>query len=392
MPLDLTNIRGIMIGILEVLAPEIFTQHVGSDNRTFRCSESFVGRFVKRQLRWSKRKGTQAGQKLPANASEQMKSHAFRLAIDIRDHSIPACCCANCDQTGNTYSQPGACTYDPIGTNQVTIVGKEDKRAFTIMVGVSMSGEVLPFQIMYAGKTPTSLPGINDPKSEFKAANNDAKKLGFRFEPSGVPGNHWSNITTMKSYVRNVLSVYFDKQRTLLKRKNQVCLWIIDCWSVHRSQEFRNWMQESYPWILVRYVPGGCTGVFQPCDVGIQRILKHAMKKTALSHIVKETVAHLNNNEDPGTILLAKTIGVLRNRSVEWLVNGYNAINKPEVVKKVHTPSFHPQRTRTYESSDTQLGLGVVQSWRDQSLVRMFDVSRSSSGPGRPSQYRPKTS
>ena len=59
------------------------------------------------------------------------------------------------------------------------------------------------------------------------------------------------------------------------------------------------------------------------------------MKKTALSHIVKETVAHLNNNKDPGMILLTKTIGVLRNRSVEWLVNGFNTINKSEVVKKV---------------------------------------------------------
>ena len=347
MPLDLTNIRGLMIGILEARVPEIFDQRVGADGGTFRCSEAFVGRFVNRKLGWSKRKGTQAGQKLPADAQDQMKNHAFRLAIDIRDYSIPACCCANCDQTGFTYGQPGESTYDPIGTNQVTIVGKEDKRAFTIMAGVSMSGEALPFQIMYAGMTAASLPTINDPKSEFKAANDEAKRLRFRFEPTRVTGNHWSNIGTMKSYVSNVLSVYFNEQRALLKQKDQVCLWTIDCWSVHRSQEFRDWMRDNYPWILVRYVPGGCTGVFQPCDVGIQRILKHAMKKTALSHIVKETVAHLNNNEDPGTILLTKTIGVLRNRSVEWLVNGFNAINKPEVVKKVCVA--YPLPTRTFE-------------------------------------------
>jgi hypothetical protein len=37
------------------------------------------------------------------------------------------------------------------------------------------------------------------------------------------------------------------------------------------------------------------------------------MKKTALSHIVKETVTHLDDNEDPKTILLTKSIGVLRN-------------------------------------------------------------------------------
>ena len=310
-PLDLTTIRGLTIGILEARVPEVFTQRVGNDSRSFRCSESFMGRFVKRKLGWSKRCGTQAGQKVPTDVMDQMKNHAFRLAVDIRDHSIPASCCANGDQTGFTYNKPGTSTYDPIGTNQVTIIGKEDKRSFTIMVGVSMSGEVLPFQIMYAGMTAGSLPEVNDPKSAFKAANDEAKRLRFRFESTKVPGNHWSNINTMKSYVRNVLSVYFNEKRTLLKRKNQVCLWTIDCWSVHRSQEFRDWMRDNYPWILIRYVPGGCTGLIQPCDVGIQRILKHAMKKTALSHIVKETVAHLDNNEDPETILLTKTVGVL---------------------------------------------------------------------------------
>ena len=294
-----------------------------------------MARFVNRQLGWSKRKGTQAGQKVPPDAPAQMQHHAFRIAIDIRDQAVPDCCCVNSDQTGKTYSQPGASTYDPIGTNQVTIVGKEDKRAFTIMVGISMSGQVLPFQIMYGGKTSASLPEINNPNSEFKHANDEAKSLRFRFEWTGISGNHWSNLETMKSYVRNILSVYFNGRRALLKRPNQVCIWTIDCWSVHRSQEFRDWMRTNYPWILVRYVPGGCTGIFQPCDVGIQRILKHAMKKTALSHIVKETVAHLNNSKDPGTILLTKAVKVLRNRSVEWLVQGFKAINTPSNVKKV---------------------------------------------------------
>ena len=89
-PLDLTNICGIMIGILKVLTPEIFTLRVSSDGGTFRCSEAFVGCFVKRQLGWSKQKGTQAGQKLPIDALEQMKNHAFRLAVDICDYSVPA--------------------------------------------------------------------------------------------------------------------------------------------------------------------------------------------------------------------------------------------------------------------------------------------------------------
>ena len=69
---------------------------------------------------------------------------------------------------------------------------------------------------MYAGKTEASLPDVRNPNSEFKDANAEAKRLGFRFEPSGTSGNHWSNLATMKSYVLNVLDVYFDEQRALL--------------------------------------------------------------------------------------------------------------------------------------------------------------------------------
>lgn len=332
-PLDLTTIRGLTIGILKVRLPNVFTVAVGNNSKPFQCSDSFIGRFVKDKLKWSKRKGTQAGQKLPADAEDQMEACAFRLAIAITDHDIPATCVVNGDQTGNTFSQSGQSTYAETGTNQVTVVGKEDKRAFTIMVGISMSGDVLPFQVIYTGQTVTSLPKLDEPGSVYKTANDEAKRLKFRFEPGGK--KHWSNMSTMKDYVTHILAAYFNTQRTRLGRPNQICIWVIDCWSVHRSQEFRYWMRDNYPWILIRYIPGGCTGVFQPCDVGIQRILKHAMRKTALSHVVKETVAHLDKNTDPGTIMLEKGIRELRNRSVEWLVDGYNAINNRDLVKKV---------------------------------------------------------
>ena len=161
----------------------------------------------------------------------------------------------------------------------------------------------------------------------------------------------------MRSYVWNILNVYFNEQWALLNRNNQVCLWTIDCWSVHRSQEFRDWMRENYPWILMQYVPGGCTGIIQLCDVGIQWIFKHTMKKTTVSHIVKEIVVHLNNNKDPGMIMLTKTVGVLRNWSVEWLVKGYQVINKPEVVKKVCTLN---EGGAGWTTDNHGLGLGVV--------------------------------
>ena len=59
----------------------------------------------------------------------------------------------NSDQTGVQYSAGALQTYAETGSKQVEVVGKDEKQAFTLMVGISMSGEVLPFQAIYAGKT-----------------------------------------------------------------------------------------------------------------------------------------------------------------------------------------------------------------------------------------------
>lgn len=86
-------------------------------------------------------------------------------------------------------------------------------------------------------------------------------------------------------------------------------------------------MMNYYPWILLNYLPGGCTGLGQPCDVGIQRPLKHAIRRAAHKHVVDETFQKLRQGEKASDIKLDKSIKVLRDRSVEWLVKGYEAIN-----------------------------------------------------------------
>jgi hypothetical protein len=47
-------------------------------------------------------------------------------------------------------------------------------------------------------------------------------------------------------------------------------------------------MWEKYLWIILDYIPGGCTGLFQPCNVGIQCILKLSIKHSQHSDAVAE--------------------------------------------------------------------------------------------------------
>ena len=231
----------------------------------------------------------------------------------------------NTDQTHVIYAAGVSETYALKGSKQVEVVGKDEKRGFTTVVGISLSGDVLPFQIIYAGHTRRSLPTPDAPEY-FQAT----ETLKFCFESGGT--NHWSTLSTMESYVQDILVPYFEQYRN---DSDQVCIWQIDSWSVHWSEEFRHWMYTTYPWIRIHYVPANCTGLFQPCDVGIQWVFKLAVRRSALQDIISDTVDQLDRGVEPSMVTFEKRLPVVRNRSVKWLVNGYKAINNSDLVKKV---------------------------------------------------------
>jgi len=84
---------------------------------------------------------------------------------------------------------------------------------------------------------------------------------------------------------------------------------------------------------MVDFVPGGCTGVHQPCDVGIQRPLKLSMRKSYHETIVNELLTKFDKgNTAPD---LKDTLGVLCDCSVRWMWNAYKALSNKELVKKV---------------------------------------------------------
>ncbi|KAF8600579.1 hypothetical protein BDV93DRAFT_447224 [Ceratobasidium sp. AG-I] len=278
---------------------------------------------------WSRRKATRAAQKLPLDLKNILFRSFLRLACAIRDDDIPACCIVNADQTQVVYNMGSDVSWAPTGERQVSIVGVEEKRALTLLQAISMSGDVLPFQAIYVGKSSRSLPTATAPSLD------TAQSLGFRLEFSGTKA-YWSTLDTMCSFVTNILVPYFRQQIMLHDLPStQRCVFQLDCWSVHRSKEFLTWMSATYPWILLHFIPGSCTGVFQACDTGTQRVVKLAMRRASHEDIVNETSEALKAGCAPSDVINDHTIKTLRNRSVRWLVEGYTAINNPELVKKV---------------------------------------------------------
>ncbi|KAF8602265.1 hypothetical protein BDV93DRAFT_444485 [Ceratobasidium sp. AG-I] len=285
-----------MSGVLQHQIPELFTC-LDKSGKVFRCSETVTRAFLHRHLGWSARKATRAAQKYPPNVNTVLLHAFLRFACTVRDESIPACCIVNADQTQVVYNSSSHTTWASTGERQVHVLGLEEKRAFTLLVAASLSGDVLPLQAIYSGKTARSLPNST------AAGVARAVSLGFVFDYSET-SNYWSTDKTMRRFITKVLAPYFIAQRLCYNLPaTQRCILQIDCWSVHRSAKFRSWMATTYPWIILLYVAGGCTGLFQACDVGLQRILKLAIWHASHADVVNETVVALEAGTAPQDIL-----------------------------------------------------------------------------------------
>ena len=100
----------------------------------------------------------------------------------------------NIDQTSLSYVNTGKYTFSFKGAKDIPVIGVDDKLQITAIFAFSCTGEFLPIQLIYAGKTERRLP-----------------KYSFTpFFSVTVTENHWSK--TEKSVE------LFKKSFSLLKR------------------------------------------------------------------------------------------------------------------------------------------------------------------------------
>ncbi|KAF9228322.1 hypothetical protein BS17DRAFT_664338, partial [Gyrodon lividus] len=66
-----------------------------------------------------------------------------------------------------------------------------------------------------------------------------------------------------------------------------------------------------WPWIKYRFVPTSTTGIAQPCNVGVQHLLKLSIKESQHGNIVKEKMYQLQSETAVKDMQLNVTIGTL---------------------------------------------------------------------------------
>ena len=83
----------------------------------------------------------------------------------------------------------------------------------------------------------------------------------------------------MKQYYQRVLEPYRLRMSSQLGLPpDQKLVVLHDCWSVHQKASFLKWVKETFPHIIVLFIPAGTTSIAQPADVILNRPIKHMMK------------------------------------------------------------------------------------------------------------------
>ena len=111
-----------------------------------------------------KRKATKAAKKVPENFEEIKTNFLSEITKVVREHKIPDHLIINMDKTGLSIVPVDKYTLEVGGSMQLAVTGQEDQREITCVVACTLSGLLLPPQLIYEGKTDRCHPKVRFPK------------------------------------------------------------------------------------------------------------------------------------------------------------------------------------------------------------------------------------
>jgi hypothetical protein len=253
----------INVRITKLLMRVVLEQHCPPLLQQLKLSNSFVSNWVREELNFTWRLRTTAAQKLPLDWRTQGMYMAKRIAVNVHQYRVHPSLIINMDQTGLHLVPASSRTYALKGSKEVPVIGAEDKRQITCCIASAMSGEMLPMQLIFTGKTEKCLP----------AHTPESIAAGVHLTHSL---NHWSNQQTMQQYISEVIVPYGKQQAVAHGLHDPHIILVLDVWAVHKSVEFRTYLRK-HPNIHLCFVPPNCTSKLQVADVVLQRPFKHGI-------------------------------------------------------------------------------------------------------------------
>lgn len=259
-----------------------------------------------------KRKGTKSVKTLPSDFEDIKSKFVEKVNSVVKKYNVPDTLVLNWDQTGCQMVPGGEWTMDLKGSNQVSISGLDDKRQITVLLAVTKSGEMLPPQVIYAGKTERCLPKVDFPP-----------EWDIYYTES-----HWSNEDSMLRFVKKVVIPYVNKIRELLPlvQVNQTAIALFDVYKAHRGETLLSLLKENG--IIPLFIPAACTDKLQPLDLSVNYDYKEELKSHFHDWYASQIVNQVGDDHgDVSTVVVDMKTSTIKPIHAKWLIETHENIS-----------------------------------------------------------------
>ena len=179
-----------------------------------------MGRSLFKRMGYVQRISTTGKVHIPESAIREAElSFQHKIVNFVEIYNIPHSLVLNSDHTPSKYYVTvGRTTMAERNISTVQIAaGSTDRRSITATFLVTLDGKILPFQLIYGGKTTRSLPPVSFLES---------------FSLSVNP-KHFSNTNEVIKHIKEIVVPYVNQQRKELQLPDQPALLI---WDAFRGQ------------------------------------------------------------------------------------------------------------------------------------------------------------
>lgn len=225
----------------------------------------------------------------------------------VEEHKIPESLILNLDQTPSKYVPVGNSTLAKKGASCVVIAGSADKRCITATFSVTLSGEFLPMQLIYGGKTTQSIPRFAFPKGFCLSAN----------------VSHFSNTAESIRLFEKIIIPYIKKKRQSLNLPvDQKALVVMDVFTGQTTKEVIAVLKEND--ICVVNVPANMTKFYQPLDLTVNGYAKRFTKTKFTEWYSKQIGKQMQEGKKLEDVDIPLRLSMLKPLHAQWLVELYN--------------------------------------------------------------------
>ena len=272
-------------------------------------------KYLFKRMGLVKRKGNTKA-KVDVEQFDEMKRlfhQDIRIAVVMDE--VPPELIINWDQTGLSYVPVSQWTMEEEGAKRVEIDGKDNKRQITAVFGCSLTGDFLPLQLIYQGKTTKCLPQVQ-----------------FPLDWSIVyTVNHWSNEETMEVYITKVIMPYLSETKRKLKIPvDHPALLLFDNFKGQCTEKLLKLLDSKN--INVVLIPPNCTDRLQPLDLSVNKAAKEFLRKKFQNWYATQVCAQLDGKLEKEAIDLR--LSVMKPLGAKWLIELYDYLkSKPDTIK-----------------------------------------------------------